>query len=95
MSKIERGQLFNITNRRISAYGIPVEMRRERPGSEYQGPDVRADLAVCREKDGNIKFLGDFVWLRGTLGDLWQYQQDTLDFIGRYFLAVEDKKTSK
>lgn len=92
MPKVERGEPFKVTRRRVNVYSIPVMFPKEWPGDEYQGPPARADLAVSRDDDGELQFLGDFIRLRGTLGELWQYEQDTFDFIARYYKALEQEK---
>jgi hypothetical protein len=70
-------ELFSIKEGQTKSLGVRVEMATS-AGETSQ--NVVPELAVCREENGP-RCIGAFIWQGGSLGDLWDGQVETLQFI--------------
>jgi len=73
----EKGTLFSIDKGQAASLGAKLVMsgKRAEPGHE-----VIPELAASGSCDG-VKFVGAFIWGGGTLGNLWNKQLETYQFV--------------
>jgi hypothetical protein len=73
-------ELFSITNNEVKSLGTGVVFCKHSLPKDSQELKVVPEIAFCR-KDGAVNIIGAFIWRGGTLGDLWDTQSRTLQFI--------------
>jgi hypothetical protein len=71
-------ELFAIKEGRASSGGAKLVFGRN---SGEPSQKVIPELAAFKKEDGKAGAVGAFIWQNGNLGELWEFQADTYQFI--------------
>ena len=83
-----KGELFSISEGKTTSLGARVEFGKPPYGGDRQ--KVVPELLATKTENG-VQILGEYVWQGGTLGDLWESQVETMQFILDFYKLEEEK----
>ncbi len=74
---MEERELFSIKDSQAKSMGVKVTLGQPATESRQR---VIAELSSSQRELG-IRSIGEFIWQGGNLGDLWNFQLQTFQFI--------------
>lgn len=84
---MNKGELFSMHEGKTTSLGARVSFGR--PPYKDDRQKVVPELFVSKGEEG-LQILGEYLWQGGTLGDLWESQIETLQFILDNYEIVEE-----
>lgn len=86
-----KGELFSISEGKTTSLGAHVEFGK--PSNDPDRQKVVPELVATKGENG-VNVIGSYLWQGGNLGDLWEFQIETMQFILDFYKQEPENRES-